>query len=707
MEKDEKFISFNKKGFDPCKAAFIGSFCAGLFSMFGFMQAGLAAFCICLVLGLIAEAVKKPFGYIPALLTAAAAGTAGKEEFLTGLKAFSNAISEFCGKTYGRVIPMFEGIEADRKDKLIMAAVVSSAAVILAGLILDIAGRGAALAGTASVLIVISVLKAELNPWSNIWIIITFAAGAVLAGRKNGTFRTVISLVLTGILVFGGISLIGDMDFEEHGKALSLEKSDQVALTVAMEKPQSMYLKGETFDIYKDGLWSDFKGEKLYESRDLFFWLHEEGFFGQSQLAKAALTFDEALKDEENKVTVDIKNADDSVRYVPYELADGKLADKGSIGDGEIVRSFNGKKTYSFTALPNQIKSYSKILADITLENAKLTDGKKMSSKAKKYLNEESYYNNYIYTNYTALGEEYRGLFEEMLGKYKLDGKSHYDYLSAKEKIVGFLTNHITYDEEASYKGDFIDEFLSISCKGCSVHYASAGVLMMRYYGIPARLASGYLVTPDDQKKMKAADPYNITEENRHYWVEYYQDGVGWIPFEVTTPYMGIMESENHLASVSRKPETEPEEKHEMTQNNYKKPEKEKTPKEHRGLNGAQAALIALFAVLLIAGILAALYFMRRKKIFDERYRQGYMSEDISRRSVFDYMLLREICSKYGETLKNRDAYRIYQKARYSEKGIEEKDFESLNGSISERKALIYAKLTVLQKMAWRYWRFY
>lgn len=703
MEKDKKFLQVNRKGFDPCKAVFAGSFCAGLFSMFGFGKMGLLVFGICVLLGLITEGIKKPLGYIPAVVIVLVTALAGKTELIAGLKAFSNEISEAYGKTYGRIFPLFEGVEASQQDKIILTIAVSSITVILAGLIMDIAGRGVALAGIVCLLLVVSTLKADCN----MWIAAAIVSGAVLAGRKTGTFRTAVSLVLAGAIVIGMVSLIGDVNISKDGQALAFTKSDEIAMTVTMETPQSMYLKGETYDLYKDGLWTDFSGEKLYENRDLFYWLHEEDFYGQSQLAKAALTFDANLMVQANQVTVDIERADDSVCYVPYELADGKLADKSAIGDGEIDCSINGNKSYQFTALPNQVKSYAGILTNITMENAKVADGKEMSKDAKKYLNQEKHYNNYIYSNYLELSEDQRSMLEGMLGKYKLDGKSHYDYLKSKEKIVNFLSGHITYDEEAAYEGDFIDDFLSTSCKGYSVHYASAGVLMMRYYGIPARLASGYLVTPADEKNMDADQPYNITEENRHYWVEYYQDGVGWIPFEVTTPYIGIMESENHLASVNQKPKDEPEEKHEMTQDNYKKPDKVKKEKEHLRLNGTKVIIIALLAVMLIMVILIALYYIRRKKTFDERYKQGYLNENINRRSVFHYMLLREIDGRYGEREKNPDAYNIYQKARYSERGIKEDEYVSLDSHINEQKTLIYQSRTTLQKLAWKYWWFY
>ena len=48
--------------------------------------------------------------------------------------------------------------------------------------------------------------------------------------------------------------------------------------------------------------------------------------------------------------------------------------------------------------------------------------------------------------------------------------------------------------------------------------FATAAVLMFRYYGIPARYAEGYLVTPKDAKDMEEGQPYELPMERAHAW---------------------------------------------------------------------------------------------------------------------------------------------------------------------------------------------
>lgn len=52
----------------------------------------------------------------------------------------------------------------------------------------------------------------------------------------------------------------------------------------------------------------------------------------------------------------------------------------------------------------------------------------------------------------------------------------------------------MTYSSQTdvfSEDGDFIENFLTTSKIGHSVHFATAAALMFRYYGIPARYVEG------------------------------------------------------------------------------------------------------------------------------------------------------------------------------------------------------------------------
>ena len=69
--------------------------------------------------------------------------------------------------------------------------------------------------------------------------------------------------------------------------------------------------------------------------------------------------------------------------------------------------------------------------------------------------------------------------------------------------------------------------------------------------GDPARYVEGYLITPEDVKANDGRRPYILDETHAHAWVEYYQDGVGWLPFETTPSYLNVMEKADEFQDIS------------------------------------------------------------------------------------------------------------------------------------------------------------
>ena len=94
-----------------------------------------------------------------------------------------------------------------------------------------------------------------------------------------------------------------------------------------------------------------------------------------------------------------------------------------------------------------------------------------------------------------------------------------------------------TLDELADYSltpgkirgdTDFVDAFLFEKHAGYCMHFATAGTIMFRLLGIPARYVEGFYLAPSN------TDAQDITEENAHAWTEIYLRNLGWIPIEVT-----------------------------------------------------------------------------------------------------------------------------------------------------------------------------
>lgn len=119
--------------------------------------------------------------------------------------------------------------------------------------------------------------------------------------------------------------------------------------------------------------------------------------------------------------------------------------------------------------------------------------------------------------------------------------------------ILDTLHSNATYTLTpglAPVNQDIVESFLFERKQGYCVHFASTAVLMYRMYGIPARYATGYLVTPENFKEENGVYRAEVTDRSAHAWVEVYLPHQGWTPIEVTssvnqeTNYGGISGSQ-------------------------------------------------------------------------------------------------------------------------------------------------------------------
>ena len=88
-----------------------------------------------------------------------------------------------------------------------------------------------------------------------------------------------------------------------------------------------------------------------------------------------------------------------------------------------------------------------------------------------------------------------------------------------------------TYDEQPPPSGATppLASFLETK-RGYCQHFAGAMALMLRYLGVPARVAAGFTSGTYDPREKE----WTVTDHNAHTWVEVYFPGYGWIPFDPT-----------------------------------------------------------------------------------------------------------------------------------------------------------------------------
>jgi transglutaminase-like putative cysteine protease len=78
--------------------------------------------------------------------------------------------------------------------------------------------------------------------------------------------------------------------------------------------------------------------------------------------------------------------------------------------------------------------------------------------------------------------------------------------------------------------------FVTRTKRGYCQHYAGAMALMLRFLGVPARVAAGFTSGSFDSDKHE----WTVTDHEAHDWVEVYFPGWGWMPFD-PTPGRGLL----------------------------------------------------------------------------------------------------------------------------------------------------------------------
>ena len=87
--------------------------------------------------------------------------------------------------------------------------------------------------------------------------------------------------------------------------------------------------------------------------------------------------------------------------------------------------------------------------------------------------------------------------------------------------------------------------FVTRDRAGYCQHFAGAMALMLRYLGIPARVAAGFTTGLFDEDEGR----WTVADTNAHTWVEVWFDGYGWLPFD-PTPGRGRLRAEYTASSL-------------------------------------------------------------------------------------------------------------------------------------------------------------
>ena len=312
---------------------------------------------------------------------------------------------------------------------------------------------------------------------------------------------------------------------------------------------------------------------------------------------------------------------------------------------------------------------------------------------------------------------------------HKKDNDNHDSYSYAKSEILNYLNKNIKYSKKfqgINDYGNFVNEFMEVSKSGNDKDYATATVLMFRYFGIPARYVEGYLITQDDVKDADDNSTINIPKNKFHCWAEYYQDGVGWIPFETIKSYMDLMGTNDSFTSgLENETNDNRQISQEIDRDNYNGEEPEKEKKDDNDKNESELNyLIWIICSLLVIAIITAVIYEIRLYFIRKNIKQDNNNANANKAimSLFSYLMNAYFIIDKTNRFKNLEKYEeflkayeseceegylemmtLYQKARYSNQTCTKEQVNQMKYYCENVRKDIFLKLSKWQKFKWKF----
>lgn len=401
--------------------------------------------------------------------------------------------------------------------------------------------------------------------------------------------------LIRGNLFSYGADGTGGIGYGQIGKtdALSFSKKTALLLEVPKEyKKNIVFLRCYVGEQYENNAWHslDRADKKLYYELTKIYGESLENLLGELI----------SVIDDESKQAIDevkIKNVDAGLRnqFIPYAVRENvALSSTG----GLIVGRVEDNKEYILKYYGDQsLEFIDRFNGNYDQDNTFILsiDAMKMlpfytdvlstdTSKIIEYLNLEMAYRGFVYDVYTRLPERAAKETVQRFQMYSnakeskycekinfgIDVSMEHRLQELYERITlakNFLFQETQYSLQpgATPKGkDAIDYFVNESKRGYCGYYASAGVILLRSMGIPARYIEGYVVTDLDYVLSSIVEGkriLDIQDMNAHAWVEVYLDYVGWVPIEMTEGYSydeSSIELPLELQNLTKKENTGP-----------------------------------------------------------------------------------------------------------------------------------------------------
>ncbi|MDE6035195.1 MAG: transglutaminase-like domain-containing protein [Ruminococcus sp.] len=395
-----------------------------------------------------------------------------------------------------------------------------------------------------------------------------------------------------------------EFKYENHklGTTDRLKFKNTTDLVVTFDQPQTnaVYLKDYTGSMYGDNEWSDLPDNSYNDpvftdfakygvypqdfhslfSRNIMpdiitntIWINSKLRDDKSFAPYGTDNFGNLTYDMDRGVSSKRKGENEfSYKYVPTdaETIANFLGDiMQNVYSSSLVYSAEIKQNLNQYCIENGLFDYDDIFYtynempfnnDIyAYSNGNVLLAQLLQSRYKEFV-----YRNYLYVPDNENMNEIRTAYADIINRDTTYGGDKIAVLKAIREKIEQENSYSLSPGKTPANRDFINYFLLENHRGYCIHYATAGVMLARMAGIPARYATGYIVVSDDftDENRNADGTYTIElKDNRsHAWSEVYLDGYGWLPFEFTTGYSdNNLPEEEFTTTSSTESETQPE----------------------------------------------------------------------------------------------------------------------------------------------------
>lgn len=441
-----------------------------------------------------------------------------------------------------------------------------------------------------------------------------------------------------------------------------LTQTHTPVMTITSATGGNIYLKGTAYASYKDNTWSIITN-------------NDAARYPQDFVPFTATIGNNALTD----TRVHMLNKSE-IAYVPYFME--SLPDNlNSVAD-VCVKSDTNQNEFNYSHYPFYAES---------------TYRYNSSSEAEDY-------KTFVYDTYleipSATENELRKIADQ---EGFLDSE-----LTVSEKVE-MVKNYISSSKTYSLKTpqmpsgkDFATWFLNESDTGYCVHFATAGTLMLRALGIPARYVTGYYATA------YANQTVTVTTDNAHAWVEYYNDTAGWIPLECTPSsfeparYVAPQNTGDNNSNNSTQPttvapatSTQPTAPTNGTvSHNSTQKSNSKSSFEFNGFT------ITMMSVGIVALVLIVIF--SRRIIIIKKRKQKFETGRNNKRAICIYKELKSL-TKISHLLITDEVKSVYEKARFSNHIISNDELKVIEDAYYNSVEEIYNNLPRIKKPYYKF----